>query len=160
LGQFSRIIELFCQKIVAKIGLGSGIRKKPIPDPGSWGQQSTGSRIPDPNTEHNYEKSLEPGSRIGFFPILDIKPRNLSNNFRINTLILCQSAAIFLYQFKNKIIFKFWEIFCYNKNLFFTLLIVVDGCGKGKKSGSEINTPDRQHFTRELVNICTSSEQR
>jgi len=24
---------------------GSGIRKKPFPDPGSWGQKGTGSRI-------------------------------------------------------------------------------------------------------------------
>jgi hypothetical protein len=37
-----RIIELFNQKIV-NIGLGSGIRKKPIPDPGSRGQKGTGS---------------------------------------------------------------------------------------------------------------------
>jgi hypothetical protein len=27
------------------MGLGSGIRKKPIPDPGSRGQKGTGSRI-------------------------------------------------------------------------------------------------------------------
>jgi hypothetical protein len=32
------------------MGLGSGIRKKPIPDPGSRGQKSTGSRIR--NTEN------------------------------------------------------------------------------------------------------------
>ncbi len=30
------------------MGLVSGIRKKPIPDPGSRGQKGTGSRIPDP----------------------------------------------------------------------------------------------------------------
>ncbi len=30
--------------------LGSGIRKKPIPDPGSWGQKGTGSRIRIRNT--------------------------------------------------------------------------------------------------------------
>jgi hypothetical protein len=30
----------------------SGIRKKPIPDPGSRGQKGTGSRIPDPDPQH------------------------------------------------------------------------------------------------------------
>jgi hypothetical protein len=34
------------------MGLGSGIRKKPIPDPGSRGQKGTGSRIPDPDPKH------------------------------------------------------------------------------------------------------------
>jgi hypothetical protein len=29
----------------------SGIRKKPIPDPGSRGQKGTGSRIPDPDPQ-------------------------------------------------------------------------------------------------------------
>ncbi len=32
--------------------LGSGIRKKPIPDPGSRGQKGTGFRIPDPDPQH------------------------------------------------------------------------------------------------------------
>ncbi len=54
LGQFSRIIELFTQNIVTLISQKywfgirdprSGIRKKPIPDPGSRGQKGTGSRI-------------------------------------------------------------------------------------------------------------------
>jgi hypothetical protein len=46
---FKRIIELFSQKIVSKLSKiwvwdpGSG--KKPIPDPGSRVQKSTGSRI-------------------------------------------------------------------------------------------------------------------
>jgi hypothetical protein len=46
-----RIIELFTQKIVTKLSKmwvwdpRSGIRKKPIPDPGSRGQKGTGSRI-------------------------------------------------------------------------------------------------------------------
>jgi len=38
------------QKIVFKLSevmVGSGIRKKPIPDPRSWGPKGTGSRIPD-----------------------------------------------------------------------------------------------------------------
>jgi hypothetical protein len=55
---FQRIIELFTQKIVKKFSKiwgwdpGSGIRKKPIPDPGSRGQKGTGSRIPDPDPQH------------------------------------------------------------------------------------------------------------
>jgi hypothetical protein len=32
--------------------VGSGIRKKPIPDPGSGGKKGTGSRIPDPDPQH------------------------------------------------------------------------------------------------------------
>jgi hypothetical protein len=32
------------------MGLGSGIRKKPIPDPGSSGQKGTGSRILNPES--------------------------------------------------------------------------------------------------------------
>jgi hypothetical protein len=53
LAKFQRIIERFTQKIVTKLSkiwvrdLRSGIRKKPIPDPGSRGQ-----------------KALDPGSRI------------------------------------------------------------------------------------------------
>jgi hypothetical protein len=31
---------------------GSGIQKKPIPDPGSRGQKGTGSQIPDPDPQH------------------------------------------------------------------------------------------------------------
>jgi hypothetical protein len=53
---FQRIIELFTQKIVTKLpkymGLGSGIRKKPIPDPGFRIQGSKRRRIPDPDP-HN-----------------------------------------------------------------------------------------------------------
>ncbi len=54
--KFQRIIELFAQKIVTKLSkvwvwdLGSGIRKKPIPDPRSRGQKGTGSRIRIRNT--------------------------------------------------------------------------------------------------------------
>jgi hypothetical protein len=46
---FQRFIELFTQKIVTKLSkiwvweLGSGIREKPIPDPGSSGQKGTAS---------------------------------------------------------------------------------------------------------------------
>jgi hypothetical protein len=35
---------------LSEIMVGSGIRKKPIPDPGSRGQKGTGSRIPDPGS--------------------------------------------------------------------------------------------------------------
>ncbi len=34
-----------CHKALKNICLGSGIRKKPVPDPGSRGQKGTGSRI-------------------------------------------------------------------------------------------------------------------
>jgi hypothetical protein len=53
---FPRIIEVFTQKIVTKPSKiwvwdpRSGIRKKPIPDPGSRGQKGTGSRIQIRNT--------------------------------------------------------------------------------------------------------------
>jgi len=58
---FHKIIELFtkkiCQKALQNMVLGSGIRdprsgirKKPIPDPGSRGQKGTGSRIRIRNT--------------------------------------------------------------------------------------------------------------
>jgi hypothetical protein len=58
---FQRFIELFTQKIVTKLSKiwvwdpRSGIRKKPIPDPGSRGQKGTGSRIPDPDPQHGYK---------------------------------------------------------------------------------------------------------
>jgi hypothetical protein len=46
---FQRVIVLFTEKMVKKLlklrSWGSGIRKKPIPDPGSRGQKGTGSRI-------------------------------------------------------------------------------------------------------------------
>jgi hypothetical protein len=40
------------------MGLGSGIRKKPIPDPGSMGRKGTGSRIPDPDPQHWMKMTL------------------------------------------------------------------------------------------------------
>jgi hypothetical protein len=51
--KFQRIIELFTQKVVTKLSKyefgirdpRSGIRNKPIPDPGSRVQKGTGSRI-------------------------------------------------------------------------------------------------------------------
>jgi hypothetical protein len=46
---FQRIIKLFTPKIchlaLKNMGLGSEIRKKPIPGPGSRGQKGTGSQI-------------------------------------------------------------------------------------------------------------------
>jgi hypothetical protein len=53
---FQRIIEVFTQKIVTKLSIvwvwdpRSGIQKKPIPAPGSMGQNGTG--IPDPDPQH------------------------------------------------------------------------------------------------------------
>jgi hypothetical protein len=53
---FQRIIELLTQKIVTKLSKiwawdpRSGIRRKPIPDPGPRGQKGTGSRIRIRNT--------------------------------------------------------------------------------------------------------------
>ena len=53
---FQRIFEVFTPKIFNMLSniwvwdLGSGIRKKPIPDPGSRGQKGTGSRIRIRNT--------------------------------------------------------------------------------------------------------------
>jgi hypothetical protein len=38
--------------------LGSGIREKPIPDPGSRGQKVTGSRIRIRNTAKNQERKF------------------------------------------------------------------------------------------------------
>jgi hypothetical protein len=60
---FQRIVEVFYPKnfqyALKYMGLGSGIRdprsgirKKPIPDPGSRGQKGTGYRIPDPDPQH------------------------------------------------------------------------------------------------------------
>jgi hypothetical protein len=40
------------------MGLGSGIRKKPIPDPGSRGQKGTGSRIRIRNTAFKTAKKF------------------------------------------------------------------------------------------------------
>jgi hypothetical protein len=47
-----RVIELSAQTIVIKLGLGSGIRKKPIPYPRSRIQGSKRHRIPDPDPQH------------------------------------------------------------------------------------------------------------
>ncbi len=61
---FQRIMELFTQKIVSKLSKirvwdpRSGIRKKPIPDPGSRGQKGTGSRIRIRNTGHNSSRCV------------------------------------------------------------------------------------------------------
>ncbi len=39
------------------MGLESGIRKKPIPDPGSRGQKGPGSLIPDLDLQHCFRPS-------------------------------------------------------------------------------------------------------
>ncbi len=75
---FQRIIELFTQKIVTKLSKvwvwdpGSQIRdpEKPIPDPGSWGQKGTGSRIRIRNTELMYHQVIIPHSLLPPSPLL------------------------------------------------------------------------------------------
>jgi hypothetical protein len=58
---FQRIIEVFTQKIFSMLSNiwvwdpRSGIRKKPIPDPGSRGQKGKSHRIPDPDPQHCQE---------------------------------------------------------------------------------------------------------
>jgi hypothetical protein len=60
---FQRTVEVFTQKMFNMLSNiwvwdpgseirdpGFGIRKKPIPDPGSRGQKGTGSRNPDPGS--------------------------------------------------------------------------------------------------------------
>ncbi len=51
------------------MGLGSGIQKKPIPDPGARGQKGTGSRIWIRNTTRSFIY-LRPSNRL--FPVKDI----------------------------------------------------------------------------------------
>jgi hypothetical protein len=60
---FQRIVEVFPKKcsICYRFGIRdprSGIRKKPIPDPGSRGQKGTGSRIR--NTAHHFNTDPDP----------------------------------------------------------------------------------------------------
>jgi hypothetical protein len=63
LANFYKIIELFTQKIVTKLSKiwvmdpRSGIRKKPLPDPGSRIQGSKRSRIRIRNTEQNIQNT-------------------------------------------------------------------------------------------------------
>jgi hypothetical protein len=74
---FQRIIELLPKKLSLtsqNYGFGkirdprSGIRKKPIPDPGSRGQKGTGSRIRIRNTEKKYDnKFFSPLSFVAVF---------------------------------------------------------------------------------------------
>jgi hypothetical protein len=64
LANFQRIVELFTQKIVSKLSKiwvwdpRSGIRKKPIPDPGSRGQKGTESQVRIRNTVQEQSKLL------------------------------------------------------------------------------------------------------
>ncbi len=63
LGQFSKNFRTFCPKnchqALKNIGLGSGIRKKPIPDPGSRGQKGTGSRIRNTDVNGRHLKKID-----------------------------------------------------------------------------------------------------
>ncbi len=58
MGQISKNYGTFypksCHQALKNMSLGSGIRNKPIPYPGSKGQKGTGSRIriPDPDPQH------------------------------------------------------------------------------------------------------------
>ena len=63
-----------CHQALKNIGLGSGIRdprsgirKKPIPGPGSRGQKGTGSRIPDPDPQHCKFKLSWTGEKVWYF---------------------------------------------------------------------------------------------
>jgi hypothetical protein len=62
LGQFSKNYRTFypknCHQTLKSMYLGSGIRKKPIPDPGSRGQKGTGSRIRIRNTDRQGKKLM------------------------------------------------------------------------------------------------------
>ncbi len=70
MGQFSKNYRTFTQKIVTKLSKiwvwdpGSGIRKKPIPNPGYRGQKGTGSRIRNtgsthPSSWHSFKNSAD-----------------------------------------------------------------------------------------------------
>ncbi len=67
---FRRIIELLPKKIVNKLsknmGMGFGIQKIPIPDPGSRGQKGIGSRIRNTGFRFSLGKSCGSGSRLRF----------------------------------------------------------------------------------------------
>jgi hypothetical protein len=52
---FQRIVELKTQKALKNMGLGSGIRKKPIPDPGSRVKKAPNSSSRIRNTDRNDE---------------------------------------------------------------------------------------------------------
>ncbi len=80
LGQFSRNYRTFnpkhCQKALKNMGLGSGnrdpgsgIRRKPIPDPGSRGQKGTGSRIRIRNTESYVRPLDQTSTTVAFFSL-------------------------------------------------------------------------------------------
>jgi hypothetical protein len=63
--------------------LGSGIRKKPIPDPGSRGQKGTGSRIRICNTD--------------FFETLKLYSQETAQNFEKDVLQKCLRIAFYTY---------------------------------------------------------------
>ncbi len=57
---------------------GSGIRKKPITDPGSRGQKGTGSRIPDPDPQHCIPDT-DPDSEFLTIPDPGVKKARIPN---------------------------------------------------------------------------------
>jgi hypothetical protein len=63
------------------MGLGSGIRKKPIPDPGSRGQKGTGSRIRIRNTAFLNHGSGAWIRNKFFFRIPDLGANQLARTF-------------------------------------------------------------------------------
>jgi hypothetical protein len=96
---FQRIIKLITQKIVTKLskyGFGSGIRdprsgirKKPIPDPGSRGQKGTGSRIRIRNTAKKLggHRHLQTGYEI----------QNRAGRSHLEFLLFLPSVSLFRY---------------------------------------------------------------
>ncbi len=65
--------------------LGSEIRKKPIPDPGSRGQKGTGFRIPDPDPQH-----CMPAFRLS---TLALQPTRTVPACLATCLVVCYSRA-------------------------------------------------------------------
>jgi hypothetical protein len=61
------------------MGLGSGIRKNPNPDPGSRGQKGTASRIPDPDPQHWFKCGLESMSCWCLSAVSLQRSRNISS---------------------------------------------------------------------------------
>jgi hypothetical protein len=73
------------------MGLGSGIRKKPIPDPGSRGQKGTGSWIPDPQHWVDYDRKTKYRKKEPALPVPEVS----SQLWKIkNVLIFLDSPVI------------------------------------------------------------------
>ncbi len=95
MGPFSKNYRTFyqknCQKALKNLVLGSGIRKKPIPDPGSRGQKAPdpGSRIPDPDPQHCSEHHLPQCQALG----TSSPPTSMSYSNQFNHLPQCQTLT-------------------------------------------------------------------